>query len=169
MSEYVDATAGEAQWPYVTQESNYVTIVADPRTRLVRVQFRDGAGAVIHDAQYDSVYKPSRSVAGGFAAKYLQRKPQLGEPLTSDHPAAGNLGTWQQFQYGYMFARHGGSPYVMYGRILDYWVKQGWTQSWLGFPTSDPYTTATGATEQAFQHGYVTLDAATGIITTRTA
>jgi alkaline phosphatase D len=167
MAAYTDPTSGEKQWPYVTQASNYVTITADPITKLVRVQFRAGDGTVIHDASYDAIYKPTRVVAATFATKQVQFQAQLGEPLTNKHPTGGELGAWQQFQYGYIFTQQGGSPRVIYGRILDYWAKQGWSKSWLGFPTSDPYPTATGATEQAFQHGYVTLDVATGMITTR--
>jgi alkaline phosphatase D len=168
MAAYVDPTSGEKQWPYVTQASNYVTIAADPDTMLVRVQFRAGDGTVIHDQTYDAVYKPVRMVAGIVATKHTQYQAQLGEALTNKHSTQGTTGSWQQFQYGYVFT-NGGVAYAIYGRILDYWANAGWSQSWLGFPTSDPYTTATGATEQAFEHGYVTFNASTGIITTRAA
>jgi alkaline phosphatase D len=168
MAAYTDATSGEKQWPFTTDASNYVTITADPTARTVRVRFYNGANAVIHDQTYAADYKPAgRTVPAVLATKYAQVKPILGEPLTHAHGTYDGAGTWQQFQYGYLYSHPSTTAHELHGRILDYWADQGWSQSWLGYPVTDTYVTAAGDEEQEFQLGWITKNRTTGAITTR--
>ena len=158
MAAYTDGTSGEKQWPFVTRASNYVVFTADPIAKTVRVVFRDGDGHVIHDAHYDAIYKPMRSVGGPIAAKHAQH-PMLGRPLTEAHAAIDGVGTWQQFAGGYIYRHPVTGAFALTGRILDHWANLGWSGSWLGYPTSDAYAIA-GGREQAFAAGFITETAA---------
>lgn len=169
MAAHVDGTIGEKQWPFATDASNYVLCTADPNARTLRVQFVDGAGAVIHDATYpaDDHLPAGRVVGAAIAAKHVEKKAVLGEPLTNAHPTQDGQGTWQQFQYGYVYAHPSTGAHEVHGAILDYWAAAGWSKSSLGYPVTDEYTTAAGNKEQEFQNGFLTFDPTTAGITMR--
>ena len=164
MAAYVDGTAGERQWPFVTGQDNYVVFTADPDARTVRVVFRDGSGNTLHDHTYDAVYTPARAVSGPFAAAHAEHAAVLGHPLTEAHPTLDGGGEWQQFARGYIYrSAHG--AFAVHGKILDRWASLGWSQSWLGYPIGNAYAIASGR-EQAFENGFITETPAG--VTTRT-
>lgn len=169
MAAYTEGLSGEKQWPFVTDASNYVVLTADPEASTLRVQFHDGAGRVIHDQTYpgDDDLPADRALTGAIAAKHAEKQALLGAPLTDAHATLGGTGSWQQFQYGYVYESPQAGAFEVHGAILDHWASEGWSASWLGYPVTDTYTTRSGDDEQEFEHGWVTRNGTTGAITTR--
>jgi uncharacterized protein with LGFP repeats len=62
---------------------------------------------------------------------------------------------WQKFENGYIMGNDSKGWYPSTGKTREYWAKQNYEMGKLGFYLSDIKTTATGATYQKFQGGYV--------------
>jgi alkaline phosphatase D len=169
MAAHVDGTIGEKQWSFATDASNFLLCTADPNAKTLRFRFVDGTGAVIHDATFSADHLPAgRTVGAAHVAKHAEKKAVLGEPLTNAHPTKDGQGTWQQFQWGYVYAHPQAGAHEIHGAILDRWAAEGWSQGGLGYPTTDEYTTADGKKEQKFQGGTLTFDPVTFAVTKKT-
>jgi hypothetical protein len=98
----------------------------------------------------------------------------LGYPVTDESTTPDGVGRYNHFKNPHL-ADQGGSIYwtpstgawEVHGKIRDYWAGLGWERSSLGYPTSDQYT-VTGSTNLVrnnFQHGTITLNTTTGVVT----
>ena len=81
----------------------------------------------------------------------------MGKPIAS---TTGNNTTkmqWQKFENGYIMGNDQKGWFPSTGKTREAWAKQNYEMGKLGFYLSDIQTTATGATYQKFQGGYVVI------------
>ncbi len=88
----------------------------------------------------------------------------LGYPTTDVTVTPDRQGRYAHFQGGAVYSSPAGGTRVVRGAVLDAWGATGWEQGRLGYPTGDAQAVA-GGTRQTFQHGSVTVAAATGVAT----
>jgi SpoIID/LytB domain protein len=82
----------------------------------------------------------------------------LGWPATGMMPAPGD-GHKARFQHGKILSTVKTGAHVVYGPVMRRWQQEGAAVSWLGFPTTNVRTTATGM-RGTFQGGRIVWDQA---------
>jgi alkaline phosphatase D len=161
--------AGSAQWDFASARNNYVVYTADPVAKTLRVAFYSDGGTILFDRTYPATFAPGGlTVSGAIGTKYNQSGMVglLGQPLTSEHGTYDGVGSWQQFQYGYIYWHPNTGAHEIHGAILDRWADEGWSQSSLGYPVTDEYGVGTaGDREQEFQAGWIRWYASTATTT----
>ncbi len=122
----------------------------------------------VHGRIYYSPATGAHEVHGAILAHYLR----LGGPVgvlrlpTSDETAApANTGRYNTFTAGAIYWSPATDAREVHGAIRVSWQNQGADRSWLGYPTSDEYTTTSGRRSD-FQHGYITWTPTEGTTTT---
>jgi uncharacterized protein with LGFP repeats len=85
----------------------------------------------------------------------------LGYPTTSTGPTVDKVGRYQHFQKGSIFWSPTSGAHSVLGPIKVLWASLGSERGWLGYPTRDAYAVS-GGSRVDFQHGHITLSAATG-------
>ena len=161
--------AGKAQWDFSTAQNNYFVYTADPVAQTLRVTCYTSGGSILFDRTYQATFVPSGlTVSGAIGTKYNSAGMQslLGKPLTNAHTTSDGVGSWQQFQYGYIYYHPNTGAHEIHGAILDRWADEGWSRSYLGYPLTDEYGVGTaGDREQEFQYGWITWYASTATTT----
>jgi uncharacterized protein with LGFP repeats len=85
----------------------------------------------------------------------------LGYPTTGTAVTGDKVGRYQHFQKGSIFWSPSTNAHSVVGPVKDLWASLGYERGWLGYPTRDAYPVS-GGSRVDFQHGYITLSAATG-------
>ena len=85
-------------------------------------------------------------------------------PTTNTTRTINGDGTYQHFQGGSIFWSGASGAHPVTGAIRSKWASLGWERSWLGYPTSDPFTVTVGR-RQNFQHGNLVWNRSTGTVT----
>jgi uncharacterized protein with LGFP repeats len=85
----------------------------------------------------------------------------LGYPTTGTSVTGDKVGRYQHFEKGSIFWSPSTNARAVTGPIKDLWASLGYERGWLGYPTRDAYPVS-GGSRVDFQHGYITLSAATG-------
>jgi uncharacterized protein with LGFP repeats len=85
----------------------------------------------------------------------------LGYPTSGTAATGDGAGRYQHFQKGSIFWSSATGAHAVQGPIRDLWASLGYERGWLGYPTRDAYPVS-GGTQVDFQHGHITLSAATG-------
>ncbi|HYO56156.1 hypothetical protein [Archangium sp.] len=131
--------------------------------------FYSDGGTILFDRTYPATFAPGGlTVSGAIGTKYGQpgMLGLLGQPLTSEHGTYDGVGSWQQFQYGYIYWHPDTGAHEIHGAILDRWADEGWSQSSPGYPVTDEYGVGTaGDREQEFQAGWLLWYASTATTT----
>ncbi|HUS07366.1 MAG TPA: hypothetical protein VMZ52_13755, partial [Bryobacteraceae bacterium] len=121
-----------------------------------------GNGGRFSSFQHGAIYyHPSTgafAVYGGIGEKWLKtggEKGYLGYPLTDEKATPDNAGHFQHFQNGSIYWHPNHGAFALQGAIKTEWVKLGWEQSWLGYPTSDEQAVPNDVISrvQHFEHG----------------
>jgi hypothetical protein len=161
--------AGSAQWDFSTAQNNYFVYTADPIAQTLRVSCYTAGGTLLFDRTYQATFVPGGlTVSGAIGTKYNSAGMGglLGKPLTKEHATGDGAGSWQQFQYGYIYWHPNTGAHEIHGAILDRWADEGWSESYLGYPVTDEYEVGTaGDREQEFQYGRIHWSASTATTT----
>jgi uncharacterized protein with LGFP repeats len=135
----------------------------------------DGVGRYNHFAGVNgSIYwTPStgaHEIHGGIKSKWVSLGSELGflrYPVTDELGTPDGIGRYNHFSSGGSIYWH---PYwgahEVHGAIRSRWASLGWERSYLGYPISDEYSIP-GGRRSDFENGYITWNAATGVVTDR--
>jgi len=161
--------AGSSQWDFATAQNNYFVYTADPVAQTLKVTCYTSGGTILFDRTYAANFEPAGlTVSGAIGTKYgsTGMGGLLGKPLTQEHATGDGAGSWQQFQYGYIYWHPNTGAHEIHGAILDRWADEGWSGSYLGYPVTDEYAAGTaGDREQEFQYGWLYWSASTATTT----
>ncbi|HZQ48558.1 MAG TPA: hypothetical protein VFC07_16190, partial [Verrucomicrobiae bacterium] len=98
----------------------------------------------------------------------------LGYPVTDETGTPDGVGRFNHFenprinnQAGSIYWTPSTGSWEVHGPIRTYWANAGWERSSLGYPTSDQFTVSgsTNLVRNNFQHGTITLNTTTGVVT----
>ncbi len=106
----------------------------------------DGIGRYTH-FQYGSIYwypgAGAHEIHGLIRNKWASlnwEKGVLGYPISDELVCADGVGRYTIFQNGRIYYHPTyGTHYVSYGRLYLYWADNGFENSFIGYPKSDPY------------------------------
>jgi uncharacterized protein with LGFP repeats len=88
-----------------------------------------------------------------------------GYPITDESTCPDGVGRYNHFDKGSsIYWTPGTGAHQVGGAIRNTWANMGWENSSLGYPTSDEYA-VTGGRRSDFQHGTLTWNASTGVVT----
>jgi uncharacterized protein with LGFP repeats len=120
-----------------------------------------------------SIYwRPSfgaRSVHGAIFRKWASMGASqgvLGFPLTNETATAGGVGRYNDFQRGSVYWKSSTGAKSVRGVIRNRWKARGAERSYLGYPKSDEFAIP-GGRRSNFEHGYITWNATTKVVTDR--
>jgi hypothetical protein len=109
-------------------------------------------------------------VRGGNLPLYLSLGGPAGYglPLIDEHLAVDRRGTYQTFSPGNrsIYYYPGIGSHEVHGGIRAKWASLGWQTSRLGYPTSNEFSVPHGRRSN-FQHGYITWNSTTNVITVK--
>ncbi|MGY1731905.1 serine hydrolase [Geodermatophilus sp. SYSU D01045] len=98
-----------------------------------------------HGAVYWSAATGSHWVVNGIAEAWVRQgyeQGPLGYPVTDELATVDRSGAFTWFQDGAAYWSASSGTHWMTGPVLDAWIRQGYEQGPLGYPVTDPLTTA---------------------------
>ncbi|MEJ2888787.1 N-acetylmuramoyl-L-alanine amidase [Actinomycetospora aeridis] len=101
--------------------------------------------------------------AGDVRTAWSAQRGSLGEPTRVESPTVDGTGRYTVFEHGTVIWSPGTGAWTVTGAIADHWQRAGAEGSALGYPTGAERDVP-GGRQQAFQHGALTWDSATGAV-----
>jgi uncharacterized protein with LGFP repeats len=87
-------------------------------------------------------------------------------PTTNETRTPDGIGRFNHFEGGSVYWTPRTGAHEVHGAIRTRWQALGWERSYLGYPVSDEFAVA-GGRRVTFEHGSITWNAATGVVTDR--